>query len=43
MNPTYLSDEGKGVPMRKAELVGRADKQGDGGAKTSISWTSITP
>lgn len=30
----YISADGTGVPMRKEELVGRAGKQGDGGAKT---------
>jgi hypothetical protein len=34
----YLSGDGTGVPMRKAELVGRAGKQPDGGAKTRMAY-----
>ena len=30
----YLGMDGTGVPMRKAELRGRAGKQSDGAAKT---------
>lgn len=30
----YVSPDGTGVPMRKAELAGRAGKQNDGSAKT---------
>lgn len=33
----YVSADGTGVPMRKEELVGRAGKQPDGGAKTRFT------
>ena len=34
----YVSADGTGVPMRKEELVGRAGKQPDGGAKTRLAY-----
>lgn len=34
----YISADGTGVPMRKEELVGRAGKQEDGGAKTRQAY-----
>jgi len=34
----YISADGTGVPMRKEELVGRAGKQADGGAKTRQAY-----
>jgi hypothetical protein len=34
----YVSGDGTGVPMRKEELVGRAGKQADGGAKTRMAY-----
>ena len=34
----YISGDGTGVPMRKEELVGRAGKQPDGGAKTRLAY-----
>jgi len=34
----YVSADGTGVPMRKAELVGRAGKQADGSAKTRMAY-----
>jgi hypothetical protein len=34
----YVSADGTGVPMRKDELVGRAGKQADGGAKTRMAY-----
>lgn len=34
----YVSADGTGVPMRKAELVGRAGKQNDGSAKTRMAY-----
>src|SRR6185369_2138362 len=34
----YLSGDGSGVPMRKAELEGRMGKQPDGGAKTRMAY-----
>ncbi len=34
----YLGGDGSGVPMRKAELEGRAGQQPDGGAKTRMAY-----
>lgn len=34
----YVSADGTGVPMRKAELVGRAGQQSDGSAKTRMAY-----
>jgi hypothetical protein len=34
----YVSADGTGVPMRKAELVGRVGKQADGRAKTRMAY-----
>lgn len=34
----YISGDASGVPMRKAELEGRAGKQPDGGAKTRMAY-----
>ena len=34
----YVSADGTGVPMRKAELQGRAGKQADGSAKTRMAY-----
>jgi hypothetical protein len=34
----YVSGDGSGVPMRKAERAGRAGKQPDGGAKTRRAY-----
>lgn len=34
----YLSGDASGVPMRKAELAGRAGKQPDGSAKTRMAY-----
>jgi hypothetical protein len=34
----YVSGDGSGVPMRKAELQGRAGKQPDGTAKTRMAY-----
>ena len=34
----YVSADGTGVPMRKAELVGRTGKQPDGSAKTRMAY-----
>ena len=34
----YVSADGTGVPMRKAELAGRAGQQADGGAKTRLAY-----
>jgi hypothetical protein len=34
----YVSADGTGVPMRKAELVGRGGKQADGSAKTRMAY-----
>ena len=34
----YISGDGTGVPMRQEELVGRAGKQADGGAKTRPAY-----
>ena len=34
----YVSADGTGVPMRKEELAGRADKQPDGSAKTRMAY-----
>ena len=34
----YVSADGTGVPMRKEDLVGRAGKQADGGAKTRMAY-----
>ena len=38
----YVSADATGVPMRKEELVGRAGKQEDGGAKTRSPYLGCT-